>query len=113
MRAPDQHQSYATNVVGLGIPGSAADPAGDFYGIQSKQHDILDFSAYYDDSELHVTVAFAEPISPCNELCGQGLAPLNTLVGFVDLDLDRDPTTGVLGFSDLNSLADTGLGVEA
>ena len=112
MRAPDQHQSYATNVVGLGIPGSAVDPLGDSYGIDSVQHDILDLSAYYDASHLHVTIAFAETISPCNEQCLGGL-PVDALKGFLDLDLDRDATTGELAFSDLNSAADTGLGVEA
>ena len=113
IRAPFQHQSYATNVVGLGIPGSVADPLGDTYGIEAIQHDILDLSAYYDASDLHVTVAFADPISPCHDLCQQGQVPLNSLVGFLDLDLDRDSTTGALAFSDLNSPADTGLGVEA
>ena len=113
LRAPGQHQGYATNVVGLGVPGSVADPLGDTYGIGQFQHDILDLSAYYDSSNLHVTVAFAEPISPCNELCQQGQVPLNSLVGFLDLDLDRDSSTGALGLSDLNSPADTGLGVEA
>ena len=112
VRAPDQHQSYATNVVGLGIPGSAVDPLGDSYGIDSVQHDILDLSAYYDASHLHVTIAFAETISPCNEQCLEGL-PVDALKGFLDLDLDRDATTGALAFSDLNSAADTGLGVEA
>ena len=112
VRAPDQHQSYATNVVGLGIPGSAVDPLGDSYGIDSVQHDILDLSAYYDASDLHVTIAFAATISPCNEQCLEGL-PVNALRGFLDLDLDRDATTGALAFSDLNSTADTGLGVEA
>ena len=112
IRAPSQHQSYATNVVGLGIPGSAADPLGDSYGTDSVQHDILDLSAYYDASDLHVTVAFAETISPCNEQCLQGL-PVDALEGFLDLDLDRDASTGELAFSDLNSPADTGLGVEA
>ena len=112
VRAPDQHQSYATNVVGLGIPGSAADPLGDSYGIDSVQHDILDLSAYYDASHLHVTIAFAETISPCDEQCLEGL-PVDALKGFLDLDLDRDATSGALAFSDLNSAADTGLGVEA
>ena len=114
IRAPSQHQSYATNVVGLGIPGSVADPLGDTYGIGAVQHDILDPSAYYDASDLHLTVAFADPpISPCNDLCQQGQVPLNSLVGFLDMDLDRDAGTGALAFSDLNSPADTGLGVEA
>ena len=113
-RAPDQHQGYATNTVGLGIPGSAADSLGDSYGIQSVQHDILDLSAYSDDSELHVSVAFAETISPCNAPCESPEdGALDALVGFLDLDLDRDATTGALAFSDLNSTADTGLGVEA
>ena len=71
---------------------------------------MLDLSAYYDASDLHVTVAFAETISPCNEQCLQGL-PVDALKGFLDLDLDRDASTGDLAFSDLNSAADTGLGV--
>ena len=112
IRAPSQHQSYATNVVGLGIPGSAVDPLGDSYGTDSVQHDILDLSAYYDASALHVTVAFAETISPCNEQCLQGL-PVDALEGFLDLDRDRDASTGEVALSDLNSPADTGLGVEA
>ena len=113
LRVPDQYQSGATNVVGLGIPGSVADPLGDTYGIDAVQQDILDLSAYYDTSDLHVTVAFAESISPCNEQCVGGLLPVDALKGFLDLDLDRDASTGGLAFSDLNSPADTGLGVEA
>ena len=113
LRVPDQYQSGPTNVVGLGIPGSVADPLGDTYGIDAVQQDILDISAYYDTSDLHVTVVFAESISPCNEQCVGGLLPVDALKGFLDLDLDRDASTGGLAFSDLNSPADTGLGVEA
>ena len=110
--APDQHQGYATNVVGLGIPGSVADPVGDTYGIEAIEHDILDLSAYYNASDLQVAIAFAETISPCNEQCVGGLQ-VDALKGFLDLDLDRDAGTGAVAFSDLNSPADSGLGVEA
>ena len=82
-------------------------------GFDAVQQDILDISAYYDTSDLHVTVVFAESISPCNEQCVGGLLPVDALKGFLDLDLDRDASTGGLAFSDLNSPADTGLGVEA
>ena len=110
-RAPAQHQSDAGNRVGRGSPGSAADPLGDVFGSGPVQQDALDLSAYYDESAIHLTVAFAESISPCNELCVQGL-PLDALAGAIDLDLDRDPGTGLLPLSDLNSPADSGLGAD-
>ncbi len=110
-RAPAQHQSDAGNRVGRGSPGSAADPLGDVFGSGPVQQDALDLSAYYDESAIHLTVAFAESISPCNELCVQGL-PLDALAGAIDLDLDRDPGTGLLPLSDLNSPPDSGLGAD-
>jgi hypothetical protein len=66
------------------------DPTGDTFGSLAPQLDITTYQADAGTKAGHVifTVNFAGPIAPAS-----AFAP-NSLVGFIDLDTDKNPATG-------------------
>ncbi len=82
-------------VLGLLDTGSFAradliDPTGDTFGSQPIQQDITNYNAVfnYGANTIQFTVNFDGAISPAS-----AFAP-NSVVGFVEIDTDRNPATG-------------------
>ncbi len=77
----------------LGAAASAAvtifDATSDAFGLGPIQHDIVSVTSTINPANVVFEVAFAGPIAPASSF-----AP-NSLVGFLDLDVDRNPATGV------------------
>lgn len=69
------------------------DPTGDTFGVGAVQQDITTYSAVTNPSgpSTTFTVNFASPIAPPS-----ASAP-NSLVGYIDIDTDRNPATGGTG----------------
>ena len=117
------YDSVAENPVNARPTGSYGDPAGDTFGPGSaREHDIVEMTANHDGSELTIRVFFKDTIAPCLQDPNQGEDSCSTVAagqsadavaGFVDLDLDRNPSTGRFAFSDRNGPSYSGLGVEA
>jgi len=82
---------------GVGEPAGRqviTDPIGDTFGVNTLQHDIIEFRGERNGSDLIITLVFAEPI-------GRPSAS-RALHGFVDIDSDRNPNTGVGGIAVVN-----------
>src|SRR5262249_15632013 len=86
--------------------------AGDTFGVGPVQHDITSMGSDLTATDLTFTVTFADPIhSP-------SAADALSVVGFLDLDLDRNAATGATGadsgFTSARGVAvKSGLGIEA
>lgn len=94
---------------GGGGDGSFAftDPRGDLLPgtASSGAPDVVAVSGRHDDDGLALDIVFTEPVVPWS------LAATSSLDGFVDIDLDGDPTTGILSAVNDHG-GDAGLGVE-
>ena len=88
-----------------GLAHAAADPAGDTFGSLAVQHDLVELAVETEGSELVVEAVFAAAVYPADS----GAA--NALAGTIDIDTDRNPTTGAPGAVDAFSPNDSGLGV--
>lgn len=69
------------------------DPAGDTFGTGPTKIDITSYDATYSGTNTTFTIGFAGAISAASAFAS------NSLYGFIDLDLDRNATTG--GFAAL------------
>lgn len=101
--------SAPTEPVPAGGPAtraSTSDPIGDTFGSLSPQLDISAFSASTDGSDLSLGLDFATPITPADS--GQP----DALFGFIDVDTDQNPTSGVVSAEDVFCPQPSGLGVE-
>jgi hypothetical protein len=91
---------------------SYPDPLGDTFGVGPVQHDITSIGSNLTATNLTLTVTFADPIF------APSAAESRSVVGFLDLDRDRDAATGVTD-ADTNFTmargvaAKSGLGVES
>ncbi|MFQ5739487.1 MAG: hypothetical protein ACE5JX_10795 [Acidobacteriota bacterium] len=98
----------------LAVPvGTVSDPVGDIYGIESIQHDIVEMVIRATETSVLVSVTFADPVSPCLEPClPDGTQPVDAVGGLIDVDVDQDPSTGLVASVDLNSPYTSGLGID-
>ncbi len=76
--------------LGLATSANAAftDPSGDTFGTGPVQVDITSYDAIYSGGNTTFTIGFAGPISAASAFAA------NSLYGFIDLDLDRNASTG-------------------
>jgi len=104
-------------LLSLSTPPSRAgivypDPVGDTFGVGPVQHDITSIGSTLTATDLIFNVTFADTIAPAS-----AASPLS-VVGFLDIDIDRNPATGVTdadsGFTIARGgvPAKSGLGVE-
>ncbi len=72
------------------------DPSGDSFGtaVNYTPADVVRAKAWIEEGELQIRIWFTEFQLPGDQGGEQALA------GYVDLDVDQDPTTGVLPFTD-------------
>jgi hypothetical protein len=77
------------------------DPTGDTFGIGEVQHDITGLSATFTGSSITFTVNFAD------EVFAPSAGHERSVVGYIDLDTDRDPSTGIPPA--INDFIDSGL----
>jgi hypothetical protein len=94
-RVPQRLASLAVVIGGLLTCNAAtrasivvADPAGDTFGVGAVQHDIVSVTSTVTATDLVLQVAFGGPIS-----APSAFAP-NSVVGFIDLDIDQNDVTG-------------------
>ncbi len=87
-------------------PGTYDDPVGDTFGTFQPQIDLTRVSACRTRTELRIGLEFAGPIRPASSG-----AP-NALGGYIDLDVDQNPATGITPFTDIFSGGSTGLGTD-
>ncbi len=87
--------SVGSNIAAhTGSPGTiqtvSADPAGDTFGLDADPDpDITSLEAVYGCGALNITITFSAPIiAPFND-------PTNGVQGYVDLDTDQNPLTGL------------------
>lgn len=83
-----------------------SDAGGDTFGIGPIQHDITSFEVQTVGSDLKIELIFAGNITP--PISGMP----DALVGFVDLDTDQNPATGLLSVVDFFCPAPAGIGVD-
>ena len=86
--------------------GAIADPTGDTFGTGTTRIDITGFSAAHAGDELVIDLTFGGQVSPPDS--GRD----DALTGFVDLDVDRDPTTGGRPLVDFVTGFATGMGTD-
>lgn len=89
-----------------------ADPVGDTFGVGPVQHDITSMASDLTTTDLTFTVTFANPIF------APSAADARSVVGFLDLDRDRNAATGTSAADSNFTIArgiaaKSGLGVEA
>jgi hypothetical protein len=89
-----------------------SDPVGDTFGVGTVQQDITQIASNLTATDLTFTVTFADPIF------APSAADARSVVGFLDIDLDRNPATGVTdadsNFAIARGIAaKSGLGVES
>lgn len=78
-----------------------SDPVGDTFG--EGLIDIINMDVQFDSDNLYISANFALPVSE------PGTGNPYDLYGFIDLDVDQDPSTGGPAWSDLFG-ASTGIG---
>lgn len=106
VRVPGLYNADPVNLRLPPVPGSHHDPAGDTVGEEEVQIDITEVTAYQTSEGVTIIVRFAEPVRPPGEK-----AP-NSVVGFIDLDLDQNPATGYTSAIDYYTGVTSGLGLE-
>jgi hypothetical protein len=98
-------------VVRAADPGSAVvtDPVGDTFGSVGQQWDLTSLGIQRDTEGITVELMFSQ------DVIGPPSGDPSAMIGFVDLDLDQDPTTGGMALADAVRLdgGSTGLGVDA
>src|SRR5262249_40517050 len=72
----------------LASGAAIADPVGDTFGSGPVQLDITSIDAVGAAGTLTFTLTFANTISPASS------AAANSIFGFIDIDVDRNPLTG-------------------
>ncbi len=85
------------------------DPSDDAFfgfGIGPVLHDITSVSGEGDANTLCLTVEFAGPVDPADAETGQEVA------GYIEFDIDEDPSTGFSGNADFFCPDRTGIGVD-
>jgi hypothetical protein len=86
---------------------TATDPLGDTFGSGTVQHDVRSFTLERGGTTLSLRLEFDGTISPA-----ESLAP-DALAGFIDLDVDQDPATGLAPAVDtFCPITPAGLGIE-
>lgn len=96
-------QVETTNVSASALP----DPQGDTFGSPLTSHDIAAIEATLVGSTVLFTVELYQPIAPASAFAA------NSLVGFIDIDLDQNPATGSVAKKTLFSpMGDNALGSE-
>ena len=86
--------------------GTIADPFGDTFGTGTTRIDITGFSVAQAAGELVIDLTFGGQVSPPDS--GRD----DALTGFIDLDIDRDPTTGGRPLVDFVTSFATGMGTD-
>lgn len=84
----------------------ANDPWNDTAQVAGTLHDLWDVEAAADDQHLVVKILFAQAVQP------HGAGGSGELLGYLDLDYDRDGATGFQAFGEFVGLGTVGLGVE-
>ncbi len=87
-------------------PSPVDDPANDTFGFGPVQLDVASFSACSTETDLDIDVEFFTSISP-----GDSGNP-DALIGFIDIDADRNASTGGLPLTDVFSPFPTGMGMD-
>jgi hypothetical protein len=89
-----------------GVP-STLDPIKDTFGEEPVQLDISAIDAIFTKTEITFEISFFTPISPASAFAD------NSVVGIIDIDTDRDETTGVISAQSFFAPPPpSGLGVE-
>ena len=115
------HRSAAILALAVGLrllsfppchAGTVLDPQGDTLGSGPIQHDILSISSTLSGMNTSFAVTFANAVS-----APSGVGP-SSVVGFVDIDVDRNPATGITSSNSSFAISRggvpvlTGLGIE-
>lgn len=119
VEVPELYQQDAVNPPGVPT-GLFADPAFDTYNFfEGRVHDIVELTAQADGADLHISVSFADTISRCEQPEGgvgncdeNDQNPIDAVGGFIDLDVDQNPLTGLFSFADANSPYSSRIGAE-
>jgi hypothetical protein len=82
------------------------DPTGDTFGVGAVQHDIVAVNTALSDSELTFEIEFDGSIAQPTSF------QQNVLAGFIDLDLDANPATGITSHVTQFGQGPSGLGVD-
>jgi hypothetical protein len=83
------------------------EPVGDAFGFGDVQHDISRVSWEGDADTFCLTVDFTGPVDPADAFTQQ------SVVGFIDFDIDANPATGFPSAVDFFCPDPSGIGVEA
>jgi hypothetical protein len=84
-----------------------ADPQGDTFGGNPVRHDIALLDSEVDADSVLFRIAFFDPISPPSAMA------INSVTGFIDIDIDQDSTTGATSKkSQFSPNGPSGLGTE-
>jgi hypothetical protein len=75
--------------------GIHLDPAGDTFGVGVVQHDIINISSTINAGLLTLSIVFSDTISP------PGTGNPDDVIGFIDIDRDGSPLSGVQSFSSI------------
>ncbi|MCA9186777.1 MAG: hypothetical protein R3E01_22260 [Pirellulaceae bacterium] len=83
------------------------DPVGDAFGTPTTAHDLSSIDAFVSSTAVTFIATFVDPIA-----APSAFSP-NSVVGYIDLDLDRNPRTGAFAKKSLFSpIGDSELGAE-
>lgn len=87
---------------------TALDPQGDTFASEGAAIDLVSFSGRIAGERVIFRLGFAEPVEPV------GSDAANAMGGYIDIDTDRDGTTGDVPWTDfLSGSSTSGLGNEA
>ena len=96
---------------GLSLFDTAAepeDPLGDTFGSPNTAHDISNFEAVISPTLVTFVVDFYDPIA------APSVFSPNSVVGFIDIDLDQNASTGAIAKkSEFSPSGDSGLSASA
>jgi serralysin len=87
---PDLEQSTGVN----------NDPQGDTFGFGTPQLDLESIDGVANNDNLNIRLDFFTPIAPPSSFLPE------SVVGYIDLDLDQDPATGISSFQSGNAPPD-------
>jgi hypothetical protein len=88
------------------IVGTAPDAVGDAFGSGTPNLDISGMSAFLSGGNVSISMNFATPISPADA------GDPESVIGFIELDIDQDPLTGNASAFDFFCPQPTQLGTE-
>ena len=84
----------------------AYDPLGDTVQVHGFHHDLTRVVAVADDQDLVIRFDFTQEIGPA------GTGANNELVGYLDIDFDKDAATGFTAYGELLGFGTVGIGIE-